>query len=95
MISYGIDLLPRKGGSSCGAHAAYTTLLMSTGLTFGTIASLFGLQAGILNRAQFSLLIATVILSAILPTLIAQHWFDPRRFGIVDEPAREAIPGAG
>ncbi len=29
--------------------ATYTTLLMSTGLTFGTIASLYGLQAGIID----------------------------------------------
>jgi Kef-type K+ transport system membrane component KefB len=77
-------------------HAAYTTLLMSTGLTFGTIASLFGLQAGVLNRTQFSLLIATVILSAILPTLVAQRCFDPRRRGDLDlgEPSREPVAGA-
>lgn len=60
-------------------HATYTTLLMSTGLTFGTISSLYGLQAGIIDRTQFSLLITTVILSAVLPTFIAQRWFDPRR----------------
>jgi Kef-type K+ transport system membrane component KefB len=54
-------------------HGAYTTLLMSTGLTFGTISSLYGLQAGIINQVQFSLLITTVILSAILPTFVAQR----------------------
>lgn len=59
-------------------HAVYTTLLMSTGLTFGTISSLYGLQAGIIDRGQFSLLITTVILSAVIPTFIAQRWFDPR-----------------
>ena len=59
--------------------AAYTTLLMSTGLTFGTISSLFGLNAGIIDRAQFSVLITAVILSAIVPTMIAQRFFDPRR----------------
>jgi Kef-type K+ transport system membrane component KefB len=58
-------------------HATYTTLLMSTGLTFGTITSLFGLNAGIIGRAQFSILISTVILSAILPTLVAQRFFSP------------------
>ncbi|MGZ5422900.1 MAG: cation:proton antiporter, partial [Aeromicrobium sp.] len=58
-------------------HAAYTTLLMSTGLTFGTISSLYGLQAGIIDRTQFSLLITVVVLSAILPTAIAQRWFSP------------------
>ena len=58
-------------------HAAYTTLLMSTGLTFGTISSLYGLQAGIIDRTQFSLLITVVVLSAILPTAVAQRWFSP------------------
>lgn len=58
-------------------HALYTTLLMSTGLTFGTISSLYGLSAGIIDRTQFSVLITTVILSAIVPTLIAQRFFSP------------------
>ena len=58
-------------------HATYTTLLMSTGLTFGTISSLYGLNSGILDRTQFSILITTVILSAIIPTAIAQRFFSP------------------
>jgi Kef-type K+ transport system membrane component KefB len=58
-------------------HAAFTTLLMSTGLTFGTISSLYGLQAHIINRTQFSLLITVVVLSAIVPTAVAQRWFSP------------------
>ena len=58
-------------------HATYTTLLMSTGLTFGTISSLYGLNAGIIDRTQFSVLITTVILSAIVPTAIAQRSFSP------------------
>ena len=58
-------------------HAAFTTLLMSTGLTFGTISSLYGLNAGIIDRTQFSLLVTVVVLSAIVPTAIAQHWFSP------------------
>jgi Kef-type K+ transport system membrane component KefB len=58
-------------------HATYTTLLMSTGLTFGTITSLFGLNAGIIDKRQFSLLISAVILSAILPTFVAQRFFSP------------------
>jgi len=58
--------------------AIYTTLLMSTGLTFGTISSLYGLQAGLIDRAQFSLLITVVIASAVVPTVIAQRWFAPR-----------------
>jgi Kef-type K+ transport system membrane component KefB len=61
----------------CAPHAAFTTLLMSTGLTFGTISSLYGLNAGIIDETQFSLLIGTVVLSAIVPTVIAQRFFQP------------------
>jgi Kef-type K+ transport system membrane component KefB len=58
-------------------HATFTTLLMSTGLTFGTITSLYGLNAGIIDQTQFSLLLAVVVLSAIVPTAIAQRFFHP------------------
>jgi regulator of extracellular matrix RemA (YlzA/DUF370 family) len=51
---------------------------MSTGLTFGTISSLYGLNAGIINRTQFSLLVSVVVLSAIVPTAIAQRFFQPQ-----------------
>ncbi len=60
------------------AAATYTTLLMSTGLTFGTIASLYGLQAGHIDRSQFSALVTVVIATAIVPTIIAQRWFAPK-----------------
>lgn len=58
--------------------AMYTTLLMSTGLTFGTISSLFGLSHGIINQAQYSALVAAVIGSAVIPTLIANAFYLPR-----------------
>ena len=58
-------------------HATFVTLLMSTGLTFGTISSLYGLNAGIIDRTQFSLLITVVVLSAVVPTAIAERWFLP------------------
>ena len=58
-------------------HAPFITLLMSTGLTFGTISSLYGLNAGIIDRTQFSLLVTVVVLSAIVPTAIAQALFSP------------------
>jgi Kef-type K+ transport system membrane component KefB len=58
-------------------HAMYTTLLMSTGLTFGTITSFYGLNAGIVDRTQVSILVTVVILSAILPTALAQRRFSP------------------
>lgn len=62
-------MTPREGN--------YTTLLMSTGLTFGSISALFGLTHGIINQAQYSILVTVVIGSAIVPTFIAQTWFLP------------------
>ena len=56
----------------------YTTLLMSTGLTFGTISSLFGLSHGIINQSQYSILVAVVIGSAVIPTLIANAFYLPK-----------------
>ncbi len=58
-------------------EANYTALLMSTGLTFGTISALFGLQNKIIDQNQYSVLVTVVILSAFVPTLIAQKWFQP------------------
>ena len=56
----------------------YTTLLMSTGLTFGTISALFGLSHELVDQSQYSVLVAAVIASAVVPTLIANAWFMPR-----------------
>lgn len=56
----------------------YTTLMMSTGLTFGTISALYGLTHGIISRQQYSILVVVVILTAIIPTLIAQAFFEPK-----------------
>jgi len=61
--------------------ATFATLLMSTGLTFGTISSLYGLNAGIIDRTQFSLLVTVVVLSAVVPTAIAERWFLPDTSG--------------
>ena len=58
-------------------EAHYTTLLMSTGLTFGTISALFGLQHKIIDQSQYTILVTVVILSAFVPTLIAQNFFQP------------------
>jgi Kef-type K+ transport system membrane component KefB len=58
-------------------HAAFTTLLMSTGLTFGTISATYGYTAGIIDKAQFSVLVTVVVLTAIIPTAIAQRRFSP------------------
>jgi Kef-type K+ transport system membrane component KefB len=59
-------------------ESMYTTLLMSTGLTFGTISSLFGLTHGIISEEQYSYLVAAVIGSAIVPTVIANVFYLPR-----------------
>jgi Kef-type K+ transport system membrane component KefB len=58
-------------------EASYTALLMATGLTFGTISSLYGLQNGIIDQNQYTILVSVVILSAFAPTLIAQKFFQP------------------
>ena len=83
-ILFAAKMVPKLGGiyplarRFTAPHAAFTTLLMSTGLTFGTITSLYGLSAHIIDRTQFSLLIAVVVLSAIVPTAIAQRFYQPR-----------------
>ena len=56
----------------------YYTLMMSTGLTFGTISALFGLTHGIVSQSQYSHLVAVVIGSAVIPTMVANTLFLPR-----------------
>jgi Kef-type K+ transport system membrane component KefB len=76
-------------------EAMYTTLLMSTGLTFGSISALFGLSHHIIDQRQYSLLIVTVILSAVVPTLIANAFYLPRHLLRVAVPAAEVgAPGS-
>lgn len=58
-------------------EANYTTLLMATGLTFGTISALFGLNNHIIDQTQYTILVTVVILSAVVPTIIAQQFFQP------------------
>jgi len=55
----------------------YYTLMMSTGLTFGTISALYGYSHGIVTQEQYSFLVATVIASAVIPTMIANVAFLP------------------
>ncbi|WP_449243797.1 cation:proton antiporter [Desulfobacca acetoxidans] len=59
-------------------EGSYCTLLMATGLTFGSISALYGLTNGIINQAQYSVLVTVVIASAVVPTFIAQTWFQPK-----------------
>ncbi len=87
-------------------EAAYTTLLMATGLTFGTISALFGFQNKIIDQRQYTILVTVVILSAFVPTLFAQTFFQPtkdamhawgrlyrRRLGILSLEDSEEING--
>jgi glutathione-regulated potassium-efflux system ancillary protein KefC len=68
----------------------YYTLMMSTGLTFGTISALFGLSHGVITPAQYSHLVAAVIGSAVIPTMIANAWFMPRH--LLPAPAANGEP---
>ena len=78
MLSKFIGVYPiTKFFNSPCREATYTTLLMSTGLTFGSIPALFGLTHGIITQQQHSYLVAAVIGSAIVPTLIANAFFLP------------------
>ena len=65
-------------------EAHFTALLMSTGLTFGTISALFGLQNKIIDQQQYSVLVTVVILSAFVPTLIAQKFFQPTLAAMIE-----------
>jgi glutathione-regulated potassium-efflux system ancillary protein KefC len=78
MISKMIALFPAvRAYDYVGREGWYYTLMMSTGLTFGTISALFGLNHGIISQAQYSYLVATVIGSAVVPTMIANAFFMP------------------
>ena len=74
-------------------EATYTTLLMSTGLTFGTISALFGLSHQVIDQGQYSALVAAVIGSAVIPTLIANAFFFPHHhLPKADEPTVAGAP---
>jgi Kef-type K+ transport system membrane component KefB len=72
-----------------GREGMYTTLLMSTGLTFGSISALFGLSHGVIDQTQYTILVTAVIASAVVPTLIAQMRFRPEFHPI--EPPEEVL----
>jgi glutathione-regulated potassium-efflux system ancillary protein KefC len=79
MLSKITGLLPTvKAFKYQREEGLYYTLMMSTGLTFGTISALFGLNHGIIDQGQYSFLVATVIGSAVVPTVIANAFFMPR-----------------
>jgi hypothetical protein len=61
---------------------------MSTGLTFGSIAALFGLAHHLITQQQYTELVTVVILSAFVPTLVAQQFFRP---AVIDKEEEEAL----
>lgn len=69
----------------------YYTLMMSTGLTFGTIAAIFGLSHGIVSQGQYSSLVATVIMSALVPTFVATKVFLPKHLIPATAASRKTI----
>jgi glutathione-regulated potassium-efflux system ancillary protein KefC len=75
-------------------EAMYTTLLMSTGLTFGTISALFGFSHGIIDQAQYTVVVAGVVASAVVPTLIANAFFLPHHLLPQEEPEPVELPSA-
>jgi glutathione-regulated potassium-efflux system ancillary protein KefC len=89
-LAFVILLLSKMGAKVAGVYPAtlfyesprreamYTTMLMSTGLTFGTISALFGYSHGVIDQGQYSSIVAAVVASAVVPTLIANAFFLPR-----------------
>jgi glutathione-regulated potassium-efflux system ancillary protein KefC len=93
MLSKVIPLYPTvKAFNYQKEEGLYFTLMMSTGLTFGTISALFGLNHGVISQAQYSYLVATVIGSAVIPTMIANAWFMPRHLLATRAKEKSALP---
>lgn len=78
-----------------GHEGLYYSLMMSTGLTFGTISALFGLNHGIISASQYSYLVATVIGSAVVPTAVANAFFLPRHLLARSGSPAEPKPASG
>jgi Kef-type K+ transport system membrane component KefB len=78
-----------------GREGWYYTLMMSTGLTFGTISALFGLNHGVITREQYSFLVAAVIGSAVIPTVIANAFFMPTHLLADNAPLAEVTEAIG
>ncbi len=98
MIFKMVPLVPTvRAFNYLGHEGLYYSLMMSTGLTFGTISALFGLNHGIITDSQYSHLVATVIASAVVPTAVANAYFMPRhllpRAEAVQRPAANVLAG--
>jgi len=89
MVAKGIGIWPTAAVFKVPRRErAYLTLLMATGLTFGSISALYGLTNGFIDQHQYTVLVIVVILSAFLPTLVAQQLFQPT---LLDEEEEEAL----
>ncbi|MGB2590807.1 MAG: cation:proton antiporter [Candidatus Acidiferrum sp.] len=90
MVSKMVGLYPTvKSFQYQREEGLYYTLMMSTGLTFGTISALFGLSHGVITQSQYSYIVATVIGSAVVPTMFANAWFMPRH--LLPKPEQESV----
>jgi len=95
MITKFVGILPLTRVFQFGRkEGMYTTLMMSTGLTFGSISALFGLTNHIIDETQYTILLTAVIGSAVVPTLIAQRWFQPDLTPIAEAAPGPAVPVA-
>jgi Kef-type K+ transport system membrane component KefB len=56
----------------------FSGLVMASGLTFGSIVALFGLTNALIDRGQYAVLLFAVISSGVVPTVVAQVWFQPK-----------------
>jgi Kef-type K+ transport system membrane component KefB len=93
MVTKLLPLIPTvRAFNHVGHQGLYYSFMMSTGLTFGTIAALFGLNHQIISDAQYSYLVATVIASAVVPTAIANAYFMPKHLLPRAEPAVLSTP---
>jgi hypothetical protein len=76
-VLLGTELVPKMAGvypvarRYVPATPRYTTLLMRTGVIFDTISSPYELNAGIIDQTQFPVLVTVLVLTAILPTIVA------------------------
>jgi len=93
MVTKFVGVYPvTKAFGSPQKEAIYTTLLMSTGLTFGTISALFGFSHGIIDQAQYTVVVAGVVASAVVPTLIANAFFMPHHLLPQEGPEPMKLP---
>ena len=89
MVAKGIGIWPTAAVFKVPRRErAYLTLLMATGLTFGSISALYGLTNGFIDQHQYTVLVTVVLLSAFVPTLVAQQLFQPT---LLDEEEEEAL----